>query len=558
MGRVNTDWTEELREQYRSGAHNQFLIHGNIADIYPPNPESEPVPLTQYLCEHLLNGFDLSLVYSLSKGLTVHKGGELLQKATRDFSGINPAASMPPAEALSKLNYLLFTITNLARIRPEDTWKVAIVIEDINLIAPASSASSLNYKLSNIALTIRNWSSEAAFRNHPLATLLLSENLSDAHPLITRNPRLIDIQIPLPSSDQIRNALQYFTKTLPNSTNTEEISELAPNLCGLTLTSVEEACRLAHFQNKPLSLSHAADIKKQMIEQDARDLLEFIPPKKNFEDLFGLERIKAWVSKDLDLWHKNHLQGVPKGYLLCGPVGTGKTYLAECIAGEANIPTVILKNFRDKWVGTSEGNLEKIFRLLHALGRCVVFIDEADQTLGQRNAGGDSGLSGRLYSMIAQEMSKGENRGRILWILASSRPDLIEVDLKRPGRIDTKIPILPTSTPEESLGLIRILLKRNGLELPRESNIQLATLAPKMLTPGSAEALAAKVYRDVHANGLTVAKTLQHYLENYHPPVPLETIEAQVKLAVNEATDMELVPDFYQKYKTHNNPGGNK
>ena len=75
---------------------------------------------------------------------------------------------MPPAEALSKLNYLLFTITN--RIRPEDTWKVAIVIEDINLIAPASSAS-LNYKLSNIALTIRNW--EAAFRNHPLATLLL-------------------------------------------------------------------------------------------------------------------------------------------------------------------------------------------------------------------------------------------------------------------------------------------------------------------------------------------------------------------------------------------------
>ena len=101
MGRVKTDWTEELREQYRSGAHNQFLIHGNIADIYPPNPESEPVPLTQYLCEHLLNGFDLSLVYSLSKGLTVHKGGELLQKATRDFSGIDPAASMPPLGAIA-------------------------------------------------------------------------------------------------------------------------------------------------------------------------------------------------------------------------------------------------------------------------------------------------------------------------------------------------------------------------------------------------------------------------------------------------------------------------
>ena len=75
-----------------------------------------------------------------------------------------------------------------------------------------------------------------------------------------------------------------------------------------------------------------------------------------------------------------------------------------------------------------------------------------------------------------------------------------------------------------------------------------------MLTPGSAEALAAKVYRDVHANGLTVAKTLQHYLENYHPPVPLETIEAQVKLAVNEATDMELVPDFLSKIQDPQQP----
>ena len=94
------------------------------------------------------------------------------------------------------------------------------------------------------------------------------------------------------------------------------------------------------------------------------------------------------------------------GYLLCGPVGTGKTYLVECLAGEAGVPVVKLKNFRERWVGSSEGNLEKIFRLVRALGRCMVFIDEADQALGRRESGsGDSGLSGRLYSMIAQEMS---------------------------------------------------------------------------------------------------------------------------------------------------------
>ena len=56
--------------------------------------------------------------------------------------------------------------------------------------------------------------------------------------------------------------------------------------------------------------------------------------------------------------------------------------------------------------------------------------------------------------MIAQEMTDTGNRGRVVWILASSRPDLIEVDLKRPGRVDVKVPLLPTSTPAESAQLV--------------------------------------------------------------------------------------------------------
>jgi SpoVK/Ycf46/Vps4 family AAA+-type ATPase len=76
---------------------------------------------------------------------------------------------------------------------------------------------------------------------------------------------------------------------------------------------------------------------------------------------------------------------------------------------------VKLKNFRDKWVGSTEGNLERIFRLLEALGRCYVFVDEADQALGKRDSGNnDSGLSGRVYSMIAEAMGSNSSRGRII------------------------------------------------------------------------------------------------------------------------------------------------
>ena len=66
--------------------------------------------------------------------------------------------------------------------------------------------------------------------------------------------------------------------------------------------------------------------------------------------------------------------------------------------------------------------------------------------------------------MIAKEMSDPDNRGRLLWVLASSRPDLIEVDLKRPGRIDVKIPILPTTTLAESVRLLQALCRRASLD----------------------------------------------------------------------------------------------
>jgi SpoVK/Ycf46/Vps4 family AAA+-type ATPase len=263
----------------------------------------------------------------------------------------------------------------------------------------------------------------------------------------------------------------------------------------------------------------------------------------------GSQAIKKWVSKDLQNWRDGRLRAVPKGYLLCGPVGTGKTFLAECMAGEAGVPTVALKNFRERWVGTSEGNLEKVFRILRALGRCMVFVDEADQALGRRVSEGDGGLSGRLYSMIAKEMGKNENRGRIVWILASSRPDLIEVDLKRPGRVDVKIPILPTATCKESMDLIRALLKRNDLTLSDEEALALQDKSPLLMTAGAAEALAAKVMRVQVTSNRKTSEILAEILEDYQPSVPMEVIDFQIDLAVKEATDIELVPKFFQNRK---------
>jgi len=205
---------------------------------------------------------------------------------------------------------------------------------------------------------------------------------------------------------------------------------------------------------------------------------------------------------------------------------------------------VKLKNFRDKWVGSSEGNLEKILRLIRALGRCIVFIDEADQTLGRRESGpGDSGLSGRLYSMIAQEMSDTSNRGKVIWVLASSRPDLIEVDLKRPGRIDLKVPILPTTTRADAGGLIAALARRYELEIEPGELEQLEPQLPLLLTPGAAEALVVKAYRVARTENVSGGVALARALDAYQNPVPADILEKQMRLAVREATDLAFVPE---------------
>ncbi|NJM91132.1 MAG: AAA family ATPase [Myxococcales bacterium] len=125
------------------------------------------------------------------------------------------------------------------------------------------------------------------------------------------------------------------------------------------------------------------------------------------------------------------METVPMGYLFCGPVGTGKSFLAQCLAGSIGIPAVVLKNFRSKYVGETEGNLERVLGVLRSMGPVVVIVDEADAMLGDRDQGGDSRVGSRIFGMIAQQMGDTRYRGRILWMLLTARPDLLPIDLKR-------------------------------------------------------------------------------------------------------------------------------
>jgi hypothetical protein len=535
-------WAHELALAYESGAHGQFVLYGNVSDRFPL--AGRLVGLTRYLDAQLLTGFDLVFLYDPGNGLSVLRGAERLQ----DWPAMKELGPWPrdPRDAVEVVSRYLRFRANLRALGRGDDLHVACILRGADQVLPSNRQGG--FEVASLASLVRDWASEPPFADLAFASFLIADNLNDLHPQVANNPRVARVRVPLPDTTVLQSALAQLRVDHPAAFDPQSSdSAAAESLGGVSIAALQSLVRSRAHERKVLGAADWVRTKKALVENDAGDLIEFIESKKTLEQYHAQPALKAWLRQDIALWQASDLRALPMGYIFCGPVGTGKTYLVECLAGEAQVPVVKLKNFRDRWVGSSEGNLEKIFRLIRALGRCIVFIDEADQTLGKRDSGsGDSGLSGRLYSMIAQEMSDSGNRGRLMWILASSRPDLIEVDLKRPGRIDVKIPLLPTTTVEESGALLRALLKRFDIVL--DAAAMAGMPLPLLLTPGAAEALAVKVYRLSRTGPMPPIEALAQCLDGYQPPVPRDVLEFQMRIAVREATDLKFVPESLRHY----------
>jgi hypothetical protein len=528
-------WLDELRLAYESGAHGQFVLYGNVADRFPL--DGRLVSLTRYLDAKLLGTFDIVFLYDPGNGLSLLRGGERFAQ----WPAAEKIQPWPrdPREAVELISRYLRYRANLQALGRGDNEHVAVILRGAELVLPASRQG--DFATASLASLVRDWAAEPPFADMAFASLLIADNLNDLHPLVANNPRIDRVQVPLPDAAGLGQCLAQLRIDHPKAFAAEDNGTVQA-LAGVSLSALASLVKRRAHQGKVLGAQDWIEAKKELVENDSAGLVEFIESKRTLDDYHAQDALKVWLRQDMALWQAADLRALPKGYIFCGPVGTGKTYLVECLAGEAGVPVVKLKNFRDRWVGSSEGNLEKIFRLISGLGRCIVFIDEADQTLGKRDGGsGDSGLSGRLYSMIAQEMGDADNRGKVIWILASSRPDLIEVDLKRPGRVDVKIPLLPTTTVEESAALLKALLKRFELKLEIKALVKLPL--PLLLTPGAAEALAVKVYRQVRTAQMEPLAALKHCLQGYQPPVAEQVLRMQMSIAIREATDMAFVPE---------------
>jgi SpoVK/Ycf46/Vps4 family AAA+-type ATPase len=232
------------------------------------------------------------------------------------------------------------------------------------------------------------------------------------------------------------------------------------------------------------------------------------------------------------------------GYLLCGPVGTGKTFIAQCTAGAIGAPCVVLKNFRSKYVGETEGNLERVLSVLRAMGPVMVIVDEADAALGDRDQEGDSGTSSRVFGMIASQMGDTRYRGRILWMLLTARPDLIPIDLKRQGRAEVHIPLFYPHEEAELRELFVAMAKKLGSSLDPAHVPPIPNVGK--LSGADVEGIVGRAWRiSLLAGASSVTReALAEVLEQFLPSTQGLEKELQEVAAILECTDrVFLLPE---------------
>lgn len=447
-------WAERLGDCYLSGTSCVFLLHGNVRDamaLGPTNLFSKASSQTDnwgtasdFLSRELFARWDLVIAYDVGKGLRPLAGADpaRLRSMVQWLSErLGPAANWPrdPDAAISAIDALLER--NL--IDPvEQRKRIAVVLDYAQYLTPVGDVSSSARSGAGRLVRIVGWATNPLLRRVNVAVVLLADALAEMHPRLVTNPAVTVIDVPLPDSKERETFAMQAAATagIPADQN-EAIKRTAALSAGLTLESLRAVITMSAREKMPADGPEFAAKKKELIERSCQGLVEFIQPRLSLAAVSGHTEAKKRLESDARAIMRGQLESAPMGYLICGPVGTGKSFIAECYAGSVGIPCVVLKNFRSKYVGETEGNLEHALDVLRSLGPVVVIVDEADAALGNRQSDGDSGTSARVFAMIARQMGDTRYRGKIVWMLLTSRPDLLPIDLKRQGRAEVHIPL---------------------------------------------------------------------------------------------------------------------
>ena len=591
--RLLPSWADDLRRRYLRGEASMFVLHGNVYDTVVHNQKT--YALTEFLTDVLLkDSRETVAVFNLASGVRFAKRAP----SVTDVDDLLLASEK--GKVLGALERLLV-----------GTMRTAVVVEYAEAIAPAGDPTFHADADRAAIITLHRWSSLPAIEKGDNIILLIAENMTELAPKIVSNPKVAVVDIPMPDRDTRRavvrladprlsekdadryaevtaglKAVQIASILTPPPATEEETSQREAFIIGI-LGPGQDVRRAGQEAGGPdrrpgagrdpeaagavtgrrtrrgasprLVADRArADVdrliakrKREILERECFGLVEFVEPGHGFDVVGGMDEVK----KDLIVLAENIRDGrtsrVPMGILFTGPMGTGKTFVAEAFAKECGLTTIKMKNFRSKWVGATEGNLEKILTVIKAIGQVVVIIDEGDRAFGNTDGEGDGGTSSRVIARIKEFMSDTSNRGRILFLVMTNRPDKLDVDLKRAGRLDRKIPFLYSQTPEEVENVAKAVSRKNKIRTTVDFTTIREGFSTKLVGYSNADVEAVILMANDDAAreaGGEASVEDRHFVRaasDYFPSRDVELLEYMELLAVFEASSRRLLPAKY-------------
>lgn len=431
-------WAEELRQKYLAGVANTFLIHFNVFDLVQFG--TDYVPLKEFFRRFFDGKKDIVAFYNLSEGLTF--ASDDMRRKFFSLPGLRDEGLASGKTPIPKQASMVLWLLERALQAPKAS--IAVVVDYLETVAPAGQISYLNQEDRHNVTTLQRWASnQDLLEQSDTIVVLIAGKLGDVNESLRQAPQLDLQQIPRPNYEERLAYLRYLVErqgaVLAEDMSIERLAGLTAGLNQLNLYNLH---KLARREGKAIAYELVRDTKREILQDESAGLLEVVEPRHGLESIGGLGYIKDLLRRIAGYMRDANLKRVPMAIAFGGPPGTGKTAMAFAFAKESGVNCLILKESREMWVGSSERNQEYVFRLIEAMAPVIVIVDEADQSEGSRGNTADSEVDKRLWAQKIRFMGDPTHRGRIIFIFTSNRLDLIDVAMKRRGRIDVIIPFL--------------------------------------------------------------------------------------------------------------------
>jgi ATP-dependent 26S proteasome regulatory subunit len=549
--RILPSWAQELSYKYCSKTANLYILSGNIRDFLPhkmKEGEFTFVKIQDYVSEVLFGNRDIIAFYDRSSGVSfctqeMKKDCLAKMKQLCPKTGPEKLLSRNPIKAFTYLERYFYA--NIPQNR-----RIVLIIDYAETVLPNTDISRYTDEDRFCLVTVNRWANDPIFTQGDVSIILLTENLADLTQTIVRSPSAIKVNIPIPDEKVRESFLGYLDRN--EKLLMEEslsVAEFAKITGGLNLLNLNQLAAESFQEDKEISLSYLKDKKKQIIESEAAGLLEFIESEHDLSAVSGHDFVKKRFRSAAKAIREGRFDVLPMGYLIAGPVGTGKSFMVSAFTGEIGIPIVKFRNFRSKWQGVTEANLEKILNILKAMAPVGVMIDEADAFLGDRNQEGDSGTSNRIFAQIASFMGNTEYRGKIIWFLITCRPDLLPIDLKRQGRAEEHLALFYPESMEEKEDLFSTLVKKLALRIQKVNIADLFRRYKYEFSGADLESvlIRAKFLAAMNNHVFVTKGDLEETLHDFMPPAYPHEIELQNLVAVLECTSREMIPKRFRE-----------